>query len=101
MFKYINVILDNTLPNKILVDCTSNSIIPKYYDTLLNNNIGVVTPNKKGVSSDISLFKNLYQFYKKATFMFETTVGAGLPIINLLESLVRCQHKITKIQIFS
>jgi aspartokinase/homoserine dehydrogenase 1 len=96
--EYINNVLDNTLPNKILVDCTSNSIIPKYYETLLNNNIGVVTPNKKGVSSDISLFKNLYQFHKKNNFMFETTVGAGLPVINLLENLVRCQHKITKIQ---
>jgi len=96
--EYINNILDNTLPNKILVDCTSSSIIPKHYNTLLNNQISIVTPNKKGVSSDISLFKNLYQFYKKDKFMFETTVGAGLPVINLLESLVRCQHKIIKIQ---
>lgn len=96
--EYINNVLDNTLSNKILVDCTSNSIIPKYYETLLNNNIGVVTPNKKGVSSDILLFKNLYQFHKKNKFMFETTVGAGLPVINLLESLVKCQHNITKIQ---
>ena len=95
---YTNDLINSSLSNKILIDCTSNSIIPTYYDKILNNNISIVTPNKKSMSEDLSQFKNLLKFNNKNKFKFETTVSAGLPIIKILYDLVKCNHKIFKIE---
>ena len=96
--QFVNEMIQNSFVNKIIIDCTSNTIIPTIYETLLNNNIKVVTPNKKSMSEDYQLFKKLFKYYQKNLFQFETTVVAGLPAINLIDSLVRCNHHIKKIE---
>jgi len=96
--QFVNEMIKNNSDNKIIVDCTSNTTIPTIYEKLLDHNIKVVTPNKKSMSEDYKLFKNLFKYYQKNLFQFETTVAAGLPAINLLNSLVRCNHNIKKIE---
>ena len=96
--QFVNEMIQNNSVNKIVVDCTSNTTIPTIYEKLLDHHIKVVTPNKKSMSEDYQLFKNLFKYYQKNLFQFETTVGAGLPVINLLDSLVRCNHNIKKIE---
>jgi len=91
----INNFIDLKVSNKVFVDCTSCDTIYPYYLKLLDNNISVVTPNKKANTTHISLFNKLklYNNYK-----FETTVGAGLPIINTIKKLINNGDKIIKIE---
>ncbi len=94
---YENIINFNK-NDKIVVDCTSNDIIPNYYSKLINGGIMVVTPNKKGLSGSLELFDSLYNSFKKKRFMFETTVGAGLPMIKTLYELIESNHDIKKVE---
>jgi homoserine dehydrogenase len=94
----VNEMVQNKSINKIMIDCTSNTKIPIIYEQLLSNNIKVVTPNKKSMSENYQLFEKLFNYYQNNMFQFETTVGAGLPVINLLDSLVRCGHNIKKVE---
>ena len=55
--------LDNNINNnKLIVDCTSNSNICNYYDKIINMGFKIVTPNKKGMSNNLNLFKKLYKY---------------------------------------
>ena len=92
---FMNYILTDNLNNKVVVDCTASNMIHTYYEQLLINNIGVVTPNKRGNTQDYALFTKLtsYSLYK-----YETTVGAGLPIINTLHNLLLSGDEIIEIE---
>ena len=96
--QFVNEMIQYNSVNKIVIDCTSNTKIPTIYEELLINNVKIVTPNKKSMSEDYQLFEKLFNYYQNNMFHFETTVGAGLPIINLLDSLVRCGHNIKKVE---
>lgn len=88
------------LRNSIFVDITANSAIAAIYDQFLKQNIAVVTCNKIACSSDYENYKNLKHLSRKfnAPFLFETNVGAGLPIIDTLKHLIASGDKINKIQ---
>lgn len=98
--KFINQIVDSNLGNSIFVDNTAHSGVADYYEKCLSNGIGVVTCNKIASSASYDRYKNLKALSKKhkAPYLFETNVGAGLPIINTLNDLVKSGDKIRGIK---
>lgn len=88
------------LRNSVFVDNTASAEISEMYHKFLRNSIAVVTCNKIACSSDYAYYQNLKQLSKKykAPFLFETNVGAGLPIIDTLKNLIASGDKIKKIQ---
>ena len=87
------------LRNSIFVDITANEEVSKTYEHYLKDNVAVVTCNKIACSSVYSNYQNLKQLSRKfnAPFLFETNVGAGLPIIDTLKHLIASGDKINKI----
>ena len=88
------------LRNSIFVDITANHEIAGIYDQFLSQNIAVVTCNKIACSSEYNHYKNLKNLSRKynAPFLFETNVGAGLPIIDTVKNLIASGDKVHKIQ---
>ncbi len=88
------------LRNSIFVDITANSEVATIYDQFLKENIAVVTCNKIAASSQYENYKNLKNLARKfnAPFLFETNVGAGLPILDTLKHLIVSGDKVNKIQ---
>jgi aspartokinase/homoserine dehydrogenase 1 len=97
---FIARVKDLNLRNSIFVDITANSDIAGIYDKFLSENIAVVTCNKIACSSEYDNYKNLKNLSRKynAPFLFETNVGAGLPIIDTLKHLIASGDKVNKIQ---
>jgi len=86
--------------NSVFVDCTASDVVATIYKDILQSNISIVTANKAAASSE---YKNYAEIKKTAKqkgvkFLFETNVGAGLPIINTLNDLVNSGDKILKIE---
>ncbi|MEI9920027.1 MAG: bifunctional aspartate kinase/homoserine dehydrogenase I [Bacteroidota bacterium] len=88
------------LSNSIFVDCTSSELVADYYKDLLNANISIVTPNKKANSGNYSRYVELKAAAQKrgVKFLYETNVGAGLPIINTLNDLLLSGDKVIRIE---
>lgn len=88
------------LRNSIFVDNTANAEIATTYGAYLSNSISVVTCNKIACSSEYQNYLSLKQLAKKynAPFLFETNVGAGLPILDTLKHLIVSGDKVKKIQ---
>ncbi len=88
------------LRNSILIDNTANEAIANQYSRYLEKNVHVVASNKIACSGNYEIYKNLNYLSKKygASFLFETNVGAGLPIIDTLNNLVDSGDEVLKIQ---
>ena len=88
------------LRNSIFVDNTASEIIAKEYALYLNNNVGVVTCNKIAAADELINYLNLKKISRKfgSPYLFETNVGAGLPIIDTLNNLIASGDQIIKIQ---
>jgi aspartokinase/homoserine dehydrogenase 1 len=88
------------LRNSIFVDNTASELIAKEYAQYLNNNIGVVTCNKIAAADELNNYRNLKKISRKfgSPYLFETNVGAGLPIIDTLNNLIASGDQIIKIQ---
>lgn len=86
--------------NSVFVDCTASHEISDIYSTLLQNNISVVTANKIAASSSYNNYSQLKETARKrgVKFLFETNVGAGLPIINTINSLINSGDKVLKME---
>jgi bifunctional aspartokinase / homoserine dehydrogenase 1 len=88
------------LRNSVLIDCTANENVAAIYHKAFDYYISVVTANKIACSSEYAEYSHLKNKAKKkgVRFMFETNVGAGLPIINTINDLIRSGDKILKIE---
>ena len=88
------------LRNSIFIDCTASNEVPELYEEILKSSISVVTPNKVACSSDFDHYLHLKKTATKyqARFLFETNVGAGLPVISTLSDLLKSGDRIYKIQ---
>ena len=88
------------LRNSVFIDNTANNYVASTYTKYLKNNIGVVTCNKIACSDNYENYIKLKNLSKKynTPFLFETNVGAGLPIIDTLNHLIASGDKIQKIQ---
>ncbi|KAI9204535.1 homoserine dehydrogenase-domain-containing protein [Polychytrium aggregatum] len=92
----------------VIVDCTSSDSVAALYPSWLKLGLHVVTPNKKGFSGSLSLFKEIKALtapkagHRYPLAYHEATVGAGLPIISTLTDLISTGDHIEKIEgIFS
>jgi aspartokinase/homoserine dehydrogenase 1 len=86
--------------NSVFVDCTASEDVALLYKEILRSNVSVVTANKVAASSDYKNYIDLKNIAKQkgVKFLFETNVGAGLPIINTLNDLVYSGDRILKIE---
>ena len=86
--------------NSVFVDCTANQDIAALYQALLENNTSVVAANKLAASSSFKNYNTLKEISRRkgVKFLFETNVGAGLPIINTMNSLINSGDHIQKMQ---
>lgn len=86
--------------NSVFVDCTASAEVASLYKDFLMNNISVVAANKIAASSEYSVYSELKQIARRrgVKFLFETNVGAGLPIINTINDLINSGDKILKIE---
>lgn len=93
-------IIEMNIFNSVFVDCTASAEISSIYKPLLSHNVSVVTANKiatSGKYDDYSELKSIAR-HKDIKFLFETNVGAGLPIINTINDLINSGDKILKIE---
>jgi aspartokinase/homoserine dehydrogenase 1 len=86
--------------NSVFVDCTASDLVANIYKDILRSNVSIVTANKTAASSDYKNYAEIKKIAKQkgVKFLFETNVGAGLPIINTLNDLVNSGDKILKIE---
>jgi aspartokinase/homoserine dehydrogenase 1 len=97
---FVQQILDTNLPNIVFVDNSASTLVSRYYQTLLENNISVVTCNKIATSDTQINYDQLKRtaVKKNVNFLYETNVGAGLPIIKTLQDLIHSGDRIVKIE---
>lgn len=88
------------LPNSVFVDCTSSKEIISYYREILRSSISIVTPNKLANSGSYDNYRKLQRaaFRRGIKYLYETNVGAGLPVINTLRDLKFSGDQIIKIE---
>ncbi|MDR2626886.1 MAG: bifunctional aspartate kinase/homoserine dehydrogenase I [Dysgonamonadaceae bacterium] len=93
-------ILKMNIFNSVFVDCTASPDIAALYSDLLSHNISVVAANKIAASSSYENYFMLKETARKRgiKFLFETNVGAGLPIINTMNALINSGDRILKLQ---
>ena len=86
--------------NSVFVDCTASGDVCSLYKGFLNHNISVVAANKIAASSEYEVYRELKDIarHRGVKFLFETNVGAGLPIINTINDLINSGDKIIKIE---
>lgn len=98
--EFLSSIRARNLRNSIFVDVTANAELAAHYDKLLSKSISVVACNKVACSSSLEYYKSLKDLSREYSvpFLFETNVGAGLPVIGTLNDMVRSGDKITEIQ---
>jgi bifunctional aspartokinase / homoserine dehydrogenase 1 len=98
--QFVSAIIDRNLRNSVFVDVTANEDVAAVYSTLLKKSISVVACNKVAASSAFSNYKKLKDLAGEfnCQFLFETNVGAGLPVIATLSDLIRSGDRIHRIE---
>ncbi len=98
--EFVQHIIDRNLRNSVFVDITANDKVAAVYDQLLQKSISVVACNKVAASSAYNNYKKLKELAGEynCRFLFETNVGAGLPIIATLNDLVRSGDRVHRIE---
>lgn len=93
-------ILDMNIFNSVFVDCTASKDIAMLYQSLLDHNISVVAANKIAASGSYDLYRKLKStaLRRGVKYLFETNVGAGLPIIGTINDLVSSGDRILRIE---
>jgi aspartokinase/homoserine dehydrogenase 1 len=97
---FVKTMIELNLRNSIFIDNTASGDVPEYYIEVLENSVSVVTPNKIAASSDFQNYEKIKRTALKYRnqFLFETNVGAGLPVISTLKDLVKSGDHIDTIQ---
>jgi len=98
--EYVAAIVHHNLPNTIFVDVTAEATVADSYAQLLSKGISVVACNKIACSSPYAHYAKLKSLAQSnhAAFLFETNVGAGLPIVSTLNDLIHSGDTINKIE---
>lgn len=88
------------LSNTIFVDNTANQALTNHYEKILDSSVSISTPNKIATSSAYLQYERLKYIAKKrgVQFLYETNVGAGLPVISTLNDLIKSGDRILKIE---
>ena len=104
MQKFINHVQADYVPHTVVIDCTASAEVADGYRDWLSRGIHIVTPNKKANSGTLPYYRSLQEARRLAGshYLYEATVGAGLPIIQTLRDLRGTGDDITQIEgIFS
>lgn len=97
---FVSEMISMNMYNSVFVDCTASDEVAACYNRILDANISIVAANKIAASSDYENYILLKKTAKRkgVKFLFETNVGAGLPIINTLNDLVNSGDKVLGIE---
>ncbi len=97
---FVDRMIALNLQNSVFVDCTSSEEVVKQYEKVLKYSISITTPNKLAGSGDLERYKRLKKLAVRndVKYLYETNVGAGLPVITTLNDLINSGDKILKIE---
>jgi len=97
---FVDKMIAMNLPNTIFIDNTASGDVPEFYKEILEESISIVTPNKIATSSSYSHYLDLKATAKNnnVQFLYETNVGAGLPVLTTLQGLINSGDRIEKIE---
>ncbi len=92
--------IEMNLFNSVFVDCTAEKKVADQYHTILNNYISIVAANKVAASSEYNAYRELKELAANhgVKYLFETNVGAGLPLISTINDLKRSGDRIVRIE---
>jgi bifunctional aspartokinase / homoserine dehydrogenase 1 len=102
--RFVEHVRVDYLPHTVLIDCTASAAIAGRYADWLAAGIHIVTPNKKANSADLAYYHRLQEARRAGAshYLYEATVGAGLPVVHTLRDLRETGDEITSIEgIFS
>ena len=97
---FVERMIGLNLPHCIFVDCTASDAVPVHYDRILDSNISIVTPNKRALGSSLEKYKRVksVEARRGVRYLYETCVGAGLPIIGTLNDLIKSGDEIVQVE---
>ncbi len=97
---FITRMKNMNLSNTIFIDNTASEVVAGFYESILESSISISTPNKIATSSSYLQYQRLKNLAKKngVLFLYETNVGAGLPVISTLNDLIHSGDRILKIE---
>jgi aspartokinase/homoserine dehydrogenase 1 len=97
---FTDAIIEENLRNSIFVDVTASAAVVATYPKLLSRSISVIACNKIAASSEYDKYVHLKDLAREfgTNFFFETNVGAGLPVINTLNDLLRSGDRVNRIE---
>ena len=98
--KFVEGVRSRNLRNSVFADVTASDEVAQVYDKLFEKSVSIVACNKVACSSPYQYYRKLKDLAREhnALFLFETNVGAGLPVIGTLNDLLRSGDKVNKIQ---
>jgi bifunctional aspartokinase / homoserine dehydrogenase 1 len=88
------------LPHAVLIDCTASDAVARRYPEWLRRGLHVITPNKRASTAELAFYRELQQTGRSTGrhYLYETTVGAGLPIIQTLRDLIQTGDRVLAIE---
>lgn len=97
---FCHTMVEMNMFNSVFVDCTADARVAEHYHFVLDNYISVVAANKIAASSEYKRYRDLKELAAKNSvkFLFETNVGAGLPLISTINDLMRSGDRIVRIE---
>jgi aspartokinase/homoserine dehydrogenase 1 len=104
MDKFLDHVRVDYLPHTVVVDCTASEAVGRRYQSLFERGVHIVTPNKKANTAELSYYRGMHEARRAtgAHYLYEATVGAGLPVIQTVRDLRETGDDITSIEgIFS
>jgi aspartokinase/homoserine dehydrogenase 1 len=98
--KFTKEVVALNMRNSIFIDCTADEVVGSSYKTFLDHSIAVVTPNKVAASGPYDAYAELNRIARKrgTRWLYETNVGAGLPVLSTLSDLVKSGDQINRIE---
>jgi aspartokinase/homoserine dehydrogenase 1 len=98
--EFVKTIQTKNLRNSVFVDATANENVARHYAEILEKSVSIVACNKIAASSSFNYYEKLKNLARESNvhFLFETNVGAGLPVIGTLNDLLLSGDKISKIE---
>lgn len=99
-FQFIYKMKEMNMRNAIFIDNTANAEVAELYESVLENSISVVCSNKIAASSEYINYLKLNETAKKKNvrFLYETNVGAGLPVLKTIQDMIKSGDRIHRIQ---
>jgi aspartokinase/homoserine dehydrogenase 1 len=100
LHSFVSACIASNLPNSIFVDCSAHDAPTEHYTELLSNSVAIVTPNKRAFSREHSFYELLNHLgtTRRTPLLYETCVGAALPILSTLQDLIKSGDTILRIE---